>query len=164
MLTIPSRIQRHFRDTFDDFGDICPLEHAPWPMDRLVNRARSILTPSDLSNTPTTNGNRFHFNVPLASFEPSEVSIRLGDNNRLLVHAKRERKEENGGGYLYKEFRQEVIVPENVIADQMKARLDSAGCLRIEAPLKESEPKRNTIINREKNIPIEHVRASGSLL
>lgn len=175
MLTIPSRIHRHFRDTFDDFGEMCPMEHAPWPVDRLVNRARSIFAPPGehhhhSSSSATTHGNRFHFSVPLSSFEPSEVSVRFDDTTRrLVVHAKRERKDENGGGdggsYVYKEHRQEVTVPENVIGEQLKARFDSGGCLRIEAPLKESEPKRTTTItNREKYIPIEHVRGGGGSL
>lgn len=142
MLSIP----RIFHD--DDFFHL-PLEL--WSGDdRIGGRNQRSIWPSIFSEmaVPQVHGDKFHVNFPMAQFDPSEISVKF-DKNQLMVHGKREKKNEDGG-YVYREYKQSMTVPKNVVHDQMKCHLDNKGVLRIEAPVKQEEKK-----SSERNIPIE---------
>lgn len=91
--------------------------------------------PSEIG-VATTHGDKFKFNLDMAQFDPSEISIKYADG-QLTVHGKKERKmDDNGTSYVYREYVQKCSVPDNVLADQLVCKVDPSGYVRIEAPLK----------------------------
>lgn len=97
---------------------------------------------------PRVHGDKFNMNLNMNQFDPSEISVKF-DKGQLTVHGKREKKDEDGS-YVYREYKQMCTIPENVMYEQMKCRLDDKGCLRIEAPVKQEEKEKD-----ERHIPIE---------
>ena len=72
------------------------------------------------------------------------------DNNLICVNAKHENNSE--GHYEFREYSHKFSVPNNVIADQMKCKMDQRGVLQIDAPLKDVKKK-----DDGHEIPIEFV-------
>lgn len=131
-------------DYFPHGGDLLSLGLAGNNLSQQQHRVRNELA------GPRVHGDKFNFNLNMRQFDPSEISVKF-DKNQLTVHGKREKKGEDGS-YVFREYKQMCTVPENVLHDQMKCRLDDNGFLRIEAPIKQEEKK-----NQERHIPIEFV-------
>lgn len=138
MLAIP----RYLIDTIDALNDL-----SVYPYSGRSTGIASLANRQELANLPRVHGDKFHFNLNMHQFDPSEISVKF-DKGQLTVHGKREKKGEDGS-YVYREYKQMCTVPENVLHEQMKCRLDENGHLRIEAPVKQEEKK-----NEERHIPI----------
>ncbi|KAH9406818.1 hypothetical protein TYRP_013080 [Tyrophagus putrescentiae] len=88
---------------------------------------------------PAIRDDKFTLSLDFHQFEPSDISVKVEDGDTLLVKAKREKKE--GGMVESREFSQRYSLPKGVIGDRLTAKLDGAGYLQVEAPVKKEEPK-----------------------
>ena len=146
MLTLP-RLSR-FMD-FDDDDILMFPSSILWPEVRQSNGCGKKTT------VPTTDNTKFNLNLNMAHFDPSEISVKM-DDGTLHVSGKHEKSQ--NGVYEYREFVQKRSVPDNVLADQMKCKLNQRGYLQIEAPLKQPEQPENK--DSERTIPIEFSKNS----
>ena len=104
--------------------------------------------------TPTIKDDKFSLSLDLHQFAPEEVQVQFGEDRMLRVTGRKEVKSEDGSSYEFREYSHHFSVPEEVIQDQLKVKLDKTGHLSIQGPVKVPEK-----INADgsKSIPIEFV-------
>lgn len=84
----------------------------------------------------TSKPQNFSMKVDVQDFKPEEVKVKV-QGGQVLVHAKRENKNEGEGmyAYSYREFRRAFTLPQGVDAERLTSSLSSAGVLQIDAPV-----------------------------
>ena len=92
----------------------------------------------------------------LKHFTPSETTVKV-DGNTLIVEGKHEEQLEDGT-YEFREYKSRCTVPENVLLEKIKCKIDEHGQLQIEAPLK---PKEEELKPSSRTIPIEFVNQAN---
>ena len=146
MLSLP-RFTRSLMDSLDD-------DFLIYPLDYLVPQqsAKKNANQTTQLAVPSIKDNKYSLSLDLHHFDPSEVSIKV-DQNSLQISGKHEKKSDDGSHYEYREYQQHFTVPDNVLSDQLKCRLDEKGFLKIEAPVKAALEDK-----QERTIPIEFVQ------
>lgn len=97
------------------------------------------------------NGKRkYQLNFDLRQYKPEEIHVKT-HNQHLCVHAKHESTD--GGNKVYREYQQQMSIPEGIEMQSLCSVLSPDGVLTIEAPMPETSPK---AIQQEVPIAIEH--------
>ena len=128
------------------------------PLGKLRNKwcqyTRDPLSDIDFA-TPSIKDNKYNLSLDFRKFKPEEVEIKLGADKMLQISGKHEQMSEDGSSYVYRQYVHHFSVPDNVDHEKLSSKLDGAGVLRVEAPVK------NADINQDgsRNIPIEFVKA-----
>ncbi|XP_070564092.1 heat shock protein beta-2-like [Ptychodera flava] len=87
---------------------------------------------------------RFRVMLDVQHFSPEEINVKLAEN-RIVVHAKHEEKEDEHG-YISREFTRQYVLPEGTDVDNVKSYMSQDGILTLEAPkLSIEKPKERVI-------------------
>ncbi|KAK7110781.1 alpha-crystallin B chain-like [Littorina saxatilis] len=144
-LTQPSRL-------FDQrFGNPVSDEHFLLPH-RFSRGLRQAPLETGLSEV-VNNDKEFRVNLDCRDFKPEEIEIKTKDN-RLVIHAKHEEKQDEHG-YIMREFTRNYVLPKDVDPEAVKSSLNDDGVLTLEAPKKALEPP------KERAIPITHEKGDS---
>ncbi|XP_055604537.1 protein lethal(2)essential for life-like [Uranotaenia lowii] len=96
----------------------------------------------------------FQVNIDVQQFAPEEISIRLEDDNLIVVEGKHEEKQDEHG-YISRHFVRKYRLPEGHDVDKIVSSVSSDGVLTVKAPrLALPEP------TKERVIPIERTGKS----
>lgn len=102
---------------------------------------------SEVTNTDKD----FHVNLDVSHFAPEEIAIKTVDN-RVIIHAKHEEKQDEHG-FIQREFKRSYVLPKDVDPNTVKSSLSADGVLAITAP------KKAISASTERVIPIERMDA-----
>lgn len=144
----PPQFTQSLLDNLEDNFLIYPLH----PACALTKKAVQQQQQQQLA-VPRIKDNKYTLSLDLRHFDPSEVSVKFDDQNRLQISGKREKKSEDGSHYEYREYQHHFSVPDNVLSDQLKCQLNDKGFLQIEAPVQVAVED-----NKQRSIPIEFVK------
>lgn len=114
----------------------------------------NVKSPAEKTPLTTTieRSDIFSKQFDLKHFTPAETTVKV-DGNTLIVEGKHEKLLEDGT-YEFREYRSRCTVPENVLLDKIKCKVNEHGQLQIEAPLKPEEEEEKPT---GRIIPIEFV-------
>lgn len=154
-------------DIFDDFDQ--PEYTVPRKRMRTTNGSRPYLRLVRPSSNNDKNKNRleekqqlttpevYHRSLNLVPFEPNEISLKV-DGRTLTVHCKHEVNKGKDDENECLEYTKRMVIPDNVVLEEMKSRLDNDGILQLTAPIKPEETKKpedEKIDNGDHIIPIQ---------
>ncbi|XP_070563837.1 alpha-crystallin B chain-like [Ptychodera flava] len=87
---------------------------------------------------------RFRVMLDVQHFSPEEINVKLVED-RIVVHAKHEEKEDEHG-YITREFKRQYVLPRGTDVDNVKSYMSQDGILTLEAPkLSIEKPKERVI-------------------
>ncbi|RWS08523.1 protein lethal(2)essential for life-like protein [Dinothrombium tinctorium] len=93
--------------------------------------------------------NEFRVQLDVSHFTPEELSVKMLDNNVLVVEGKHEEKPDEHG-YISRQFARKYMLPQDVDKEKLSSSFTSEGLLVISAPKLAIEAT-----GTEKSIPIE---------
>lgn len=114
--------------------------------------------------SPQITKDRFELSLPFpANLDPSkDLEVKLDpENGELSVKGHREWSSESGDRFQSYHYEHRCTVPDNLIQDRLKCRMNENGNLSIEAPLKpkEEEKKKPEVEKKlDIEIPVQIVR------
>ncbi|KAG8222841.1 hypothetical protein J437_LFUL007549 [Ladona fulva] len=127
-----------------DEGDL-PLTYLPQLSMRDLYQPGSLITAytrpwrhlvGKESGTSSVNVDKEKFEVVLHmhQFEPSEITVKVVDNN-IVIEGKHEEKEDEHG-FIYRHFVRRYILPKDASPDDVTSTISSDGVLTVTAPRK----------------------------
>ncbi|CAG5116502.1 unnamed protein product [Candidula unifasciata] len=111
----------------------------PYGEGALAN-ARGRLGDSEIHNTDK----EFRIRMDLGNYAPEEVKI-TSDNDRIIVHAKHEEKQDNHG-FVSREMCRKYKLPKECDPKSVISTMNSHGILNIKVAKKAIEPPKETAI------------------
>ncbi|KAH9405743.1 hypothetical protein TYRP_014038 [Tyrophagus putrescentiae] len=126
------------------------------PISRYLHRSSPLKhsLPHHRTGKPNNLSKLFEGALTKAAAEQTTVKV---DGNTLIVEGKHEEQLEDGT-YEFREYKSRCTVPENVLLEKIKCKIDEHGQLQIEAPLK---PKEEELKPTSRTIPIEFVNQAN---
>ncbi|XP_070564090.1 alpha-crystallin A chain-like [Ptychodera flava] len=103
---------------------------------------------------------RFRVKLDVKHFSPEEVNVKLVEN-RIVVHAKHEEKEDEHG-YITREFTRQYVLPEGTDVDNVKTYMSQDGILTLEAPKLSIEKPKERVIPIQMGDPPKGVEGEGT--
>lgn len=100
-------------------------------------------------------GDKFSVNLDTSHFSPEEIKVKVVDNN-LIIEGKHEEKMDQHG-FVTRSFSRRYLLPKDVDPAQLISNLAPNGILRVEAPKKVVENK------KERTIPIQFSSGGGAI-
>ena len=146
MLTLP-RLSRIF-NTDNDFM-VIPAE-INWPNSSNDNFRSVNNRPNRRLGVPFTANGQYSLCLDMRQFDPKIITVKV-ENNLICVNAKNENNSEDH--YEFCEYSHKFSVPNDVIIEQMKCKMDRFGLLQIDAPLKDCKK-----VDDGQEIPIEFIK------
>ncbi|XP_050302870.1 heat shock protein 27-like [Anthonomus grandis grandis] len=122
----------------DDLFDVVP--HRNWLLntDNMLQPFRRVLSelqPLEQDASITMDKDKFLANIDVQQFKPDEISVRLEDNNTVVVEGKHEEKPDEHG-FISRHFVRKYVLPEGCDVKNIQSKLSSDGVLSITAPKK----------------------------
>uniref|UniRef100_Q04757 Body wall muscle protein HR-29 n=1 Tax=Halocynthia roretzi TaxID=7729 RepID=HR29_HALRO len=107
------------------------------------------------TTSKTTKLQDFNMKVDVQDFKPEEVKVKV-QGGQVLVHAKRENRDEGDGMFAYScsEFKRAFILPEGVSAERLTSSLSRDGILQIDAPVAVAIDNKKTAVP----VTVEHTK------
>ncbi|XP_050302868.1 heat shock protein 27-like [Anthonomus grandis grandis] len=135
----------------DDLFDIMPRRN--WLLDpqEMLQPFRKVLgelEPLEQDTSITIDKDKFLTSIDVQQFKPDELSVRLENNDTVVVEGKHEEKADEHG-FISRHFVRKYVLPEGCDIENVQSKLSSDGVLTITAPKK---PEGKQI--KSKHIPI----------
>jgi len=148
-----NRMEREMNSIFRDFKNEFPFFHRGFlPM---VNDGGNRYVPA--IEAESEDGKNYLLKMDLGTdFAPEDVKVTLKDKT-VTIHAKFEKKSEDGASRMYQEVTRQFTLPDNVKIEGLKSLFTPQGVLSIEAPLMQIEAEKKA----PKEIPIEKEAVSN---
>ncbi|XP_030756505.1 protein lethal(2)essential for life-like [Sitophilus oryzae] len=107
---------------------------------------------SEIEKDSTIELDKDHFqaSIDVQQFKPEEITVKLIDDNTILVEGKHEERPDEHG-YISRHFVRKYVLPKDSNLKELKSKLSSDGVLSISAPKIEEKPQQDY-----KEIPIIH--------
>lgn len=121
------------------------------PTGNSLKLKKAAAEPQSKLTTTIERSDIFSKQFDLKDFSPAETKVKV-NGNTLIIEGKHEEKSDDGT-YECREYQSRISVPDNVLLEQIKCKVNEDGKLQIEAPLKTGEEKPDT----PRTIPIEFV-------
>lgn len=119
-------------------------------LDEILNEEKRMKI--DLPSTPKIVDGKLQFSLPVDSFQPEDLTVKITDDDQLIIEAKHEDKSDSG--YSRREVFHSFAIPSNVDKEKIQSKLNSQGVLIIEAPVLKPQIEDKP---RETVIPITRV-------
>lgn len=95
----------------------------PWRIEYKDNSESSVTSDKD----------KFQVKMDVQHFEPSEISVKMSENNTVVVEAKHEEKADDKG-FISRQMVRRFLIPDGHDLKQIESNLSSDGILTITAP------------------------------
>ncbi|CAG0885030.1 unnamed protein product [Cyprideis torosa] len=82
----------------------------------------------------TNNSKMFHVCMDARGFKPNELKVKVNDKSITVEGSHEEREEEEGEGFICRQFTRRFLVPDGIKVDQVTSSVSPKGILTIKAP------------------------------
>ncbi|KAG5900730.1 hypothetical protein JTB14_038248 [Gonioctena quinquepunctata] len=130
----------------------CPAGYTrPW---------RTETSRQDSGSTVSLDKDRFQANLDVQQFKPEEITVKLIDENTVMIEGKHEEKEDDHG-FISRHFMRKYVLPKTCDASQLQSKLSSDGVLTITAPTKNQQIEHKEIPIQQTGQPVKRVEGKA---
>lgn len=97
----------------------------------------------------------FHICMDVKQFRFSELSVKVVNDDMIVIEAKHAEREDNASGTVARQIMRKYPIPKESEPENVKAELSPDGILTVKAPLKKQKP------SKERVVKIEQIGATG---
>lgn len=92
----------------------------------------------------------FHICMDVKQFRYSELSVKVVNEETIVIEAKHAEREDNASGTVSRQIMRKYQIPKESEAENVKAELSPDGILTVKAPLKKQKPAKERVVKIEK--------------
>uniref|UniRef100_A0A336ME09 CSON014223 protein n=1 Tax=Culicoides sonorensis TaxID=179676 RepID=A0A336ME09_CULSO len=92
----------------------------------------------------------FHICMDVKQFRFSELSVKVVNDEMIVIEAKHAEREDNASGTVSRQIMRKYQIPKETEPDLVKAELSPDGILTVKAPLKKQKPSKERVVKIEK--------------
>jgi crystallin alpha B len=111
----------------------------------------------DFLVAPLATEDAFEISLNVQHFKPEEITVKVTEDNVVVVEAKHEEKKDETGSVL-RHFVKKCVIPSGYDGSNVKSQLYSDGILTVSAPRIKSGD------NKGRNIPVTRVKSEKASL
>ncbi|KAG5900729.1 hypothetical protein JTB14_038247 [Gonioctena quinquepunctata] len=138
----------------DDFLDALAIPRLVVRCPSRPRRTQSSRT--DSGSTVSLDKDRFQANLDVQQFKPEEITVKLTDDNTVMVEGKHEELQDDHG-FISRHFVRKYVLPKTCDASQLQSKLSSDGVLTIIAPSNNQQLEYKEIPIQQTGEPVKRV-------